>query len=47
MGWLWVLVTGLGVIALFAAMYFARSRNKHDDRGSFTDRGAGCAAGAR
>lgn len=30
MGWLWVLVTGFGVIALFAAMYYARSKNKHD-----------------
>lgn len=31
MGWLWVLVTGIGVIALFAAIYFARGKNKHDD----------------
>lgn len=30
MGWMWILVTGLGAIALFIAIYYARGRNKQD-----------------
>lgn len=37
MGWLWVLVTGIGVIALFVAIYYGRFRNQHDDSASIAD----------
>ena len=37
MGWLWVLVTGIGVLALFAAMYYGRFRNQHDTRSNIAE----------
>lgn len=32
MGWLWILVTGIGVIMLGAAMFYAWRANKHDSK---------------
>lgn len=44
MGWLWILVTGIGVALLGAAIFFATRSNKHDSRANIAEAEQGAKA---
>ncbi len=44
MGWLWILVTGLGVVMLGAAIFYATRLNKHDSAGHVAEAERGAKA---